>query len=321
MVKTTTISQSNERFASAHHEEGTVCVFAGATSGIGAGTLERMATMLPSPTFYVIGRSAARFASQLEKLQSLNPSCKVVFLEAEVSLLSDVDTACKQITAAEKKVDYLFMSPGMLPFNGPQYTKEGLEISFALSYYSRMRLMSNLLPLLRQSPQPRVLCVLNGGKEALMVEDDLGLEQGWSSGALMKNSTTMTSLALEYMAENESNKHITFLHVAPGLVKTDIFWRLTAQESSGLLWKMILPVLKGLFSILWLCLGISIEESGERQAFNLTSDSFGPGFLRINESNEVISSPGVLEQYRELGWPEKVWEHTERIFGKALATG
>jgi len=97
-----------------------VCVFAGATSGIGASTLERMATMLHSPTFYVIGRSATRFVAQHTKLATLNPSCKIAFLEADVSLLSDVDVVCKQIVQAEKKLDYLYMSPGLIPLNGAQ---------------------------------------------------------------------------------------------------------------------------------------------------------------------------------------------------------
>ena len=119
MVNTTIVRQCNARFASEHHS-GLVCVFAGATSGIGAGTLERMALMLHEPTFYVIGRSAARFTSQRSKLQSLNASCKIIFLEAEVSLLSDVDRVCKQITDSEKKVDCLYMSPGMMPLNNPE---------------------------------------------------------------------------------------------------------------------------------------------------------------------------------------------------------
>lgn len=113
MVKASTIRRCNARFASEHHE-GLVCIFAGATSGIGDSTLERMALMLHAPTFFVLGRSAARFASQHAKLERLNPSCKVVFLEAEVSLLFDVDAVFKQITAAEQKVNSLYMSPGMI---------------------------------------------------------------------------------------------------------------------------------------------------------------------------------------------------------------
>jgi hypothetical protein len=43
----------------------------------------------------------------------LNPTNKIVFLNAQVSLLRDVDAACKQIKKAENKVDFVYMSPGV----------------------------------------------------------------------------------------------------------------------------------------------------------------------------------------------------------------
>ena len=42
----------------------------------------------------------------------LNPSNKIVFLSAQVSLLGDIDAACEHIKAAEDKVDFVYMSPG-----------------------------------------------------------------------------------------------------------------------------------------------------------------------------------------------------------------
>jgi len=96
MVKSLTITQANARFASdSAHNAGLVCIFAGATSGTGAGAIERMAIMLKAPTFYVLGRSVARFTSQRAKLENLNPSLKLVFLEAEVSLISGIDAVSK----------------------------------------------------------------------------------------------------------------------------------------------------------------------------------------------------------------------------------
>lgn len=76
--------------------------------------------MLHAPTFYVIGRSATHFVALKTKIQSLNPTCKIIFLEAEMSLLEEVDRVCKQILNAESKLDYLYMSPGLMPLNGPQ---------------------------------------------------------------------------------------------------------------------------------------------------------------------------------------------------------
>ena len=334
MVKATAIRQYIE--FNKEQDVGLVCVFVGATSGIGASTLEKMVQKLQKSTFYVLGRSASRFTNQRAKLESLSPSCKIVFIQAEVSLLSAVDAACKQIAAAEQKVDYLYMSPGLIPLNGPQCTclpnaelavadtipldtKEGLETCFALSYYARIRLVCNLLPLLRQSPRPRVLSVLSGGNEKALHEQDLGLDKRWSSISVINHTTTMTTLAFEHLAER--NRRIAFLHSAPGLVKTDIFARLTPPESSGLLWRVTLASIRGLAAMVMLCFGMEVKECGERQAFNLTTDRYGPGMWRINPSSEPVSAPGVLERYREGSWSERVWEYTMGIFDTTLAMG
>lgn len=336
MVKTTEIRQCNEKFAKKNNAD-LVCVFAGATSGSGAGALEAMVGMLHTSTFYIIGRSAAQFASQRKKLEKLNPSCKLEFLEAQISLLSDVDGVCKQIAAAEKKVDLLYMSPGCIPFGGPRCTylpllkttalihcvdtKEGLETCFAISYYSRMRLIQNLLPLLRQSSRPRVLTLLNGGKEKPMFDDDIGLEKRWSADAVINHTTTMTSLALEHLAKDD--ERITFLHVFPGLVNSGNFIRVTAGESAGVVWRVMLSVFCRMITAVQLIFGITPEECGERQAYHLTSEQFGLGAWRIDNSSEVVSenAGGVFEKYRASGWSEKIWELTTAVFESALATG
>ncbi|KAL5347935.1 hypothetical protein ACLOAV_007346 [Pseudogymnoascus australis] len=310
MVKITTIRECNERLAKENNAD-LVCVFAGATSGSGAGALEAMVGMLHTSTFYIIGRSSTQFARQRKKLDKINPSCKLEFLEAQVSLLSDVDRVCRQIAAAEKKVDLLYMSPD---------TKEGIETSFSISYYSRMRLIQNLLPLLRKSTLPRVLTLLNGGKERPMFDDDIGLEKRWSAEAVIAHTTTMTSLALEHLSKDD--ERITFLHVFPGLVNSGNFIRVNAAESAGVFWRVMLRVFCRMITAVQLIFGITPEECGERQAYHLTSGQFGPGAWRIGNSSEVVSAHvgGVFETYRDGGWSEKIWKHTTAVFESALVT-
>ncbi|KAF7952666.1 hypothetical protein EAE96_005897 [Botrytis aclada] len=91
-----------------------------ATSSVGASTVKALAKMLQLPTFYVLERSATRFATQLEKLLNLNPQKTLVFLGVETSLISDIDAACKQILGVEERLDYLYMSQGCIPLNDPQ---------------------------------------------------------------------------------------------------------------------------------------------------------------------------------------------------------
>lgn len=201
-------------------------------------------------------------------------------------------------------------------------TKEGLDRCFALSYYSRIRLVTNLLPLLRQSPRPRVLSVLNGGREKPMLDEDIGLEKPKNFGAraAMNHTTTMMTLALEYLSKSE--KQITFMHAFPGLVATDNFSRLTAPKSFGLLGKLFVAFISRFVNTLQRLLGMSVADCGARQAFLLTNDEFGPGQVwRIDEKSESVTAPGVLEQYRERGWQEKVWEYTVGVFEKILTAG
>lgn len=152
-----------------------------------------------------------------------------------------------------------------------------------------------------------------------MHDEDIGLEQRWSPLAVVNHTTTMTSLALEHFAAND--KQITFLHAFPGWVRTDIFARRTAPVSSGVAWRVTLAAIRGLVTVVMLIFGMSAEDTGERQAFHLTSDRYSPGAWRISPKSDQISAPGVLEKYRERGWPERVWEHTLRVFDKALAIG
>jgi NADP-dependent 3-hydroxy acid dehydrogenase YdfG len=134
MVKFSTITQANLRFAANNAENtGLVLVFSRATSSIGSGILETMATMFHSSTFYILGRSSTKFQPQREKLEKLNPILKLVFLEAEVSLIRDIDAACKTIKEAGTKVDYLCMSQGCFSVGVPNCISLLSSPSFPLS--------------------------------------------------------------------------------------------------------------------------------------------------------------------------------------------
>jgi hypothetical protein len=179
----------------------------------------------------------------------------------------------------------------------------------------------NLLPLLRKAPRPVVLSVLNGGKEKLLLETDLGLEKNWSFSGLINHTVTMTSIAFDYLSKEENNKNVTFLHAAPGLVKTDIFSKLTPPDGSGVMWRLALPVIQSLAGFMYWMLAISVGDSGERQAFQMTSNTSGPGAWRVDPESEVVPVDvnGVVEKYVEQGWGEKIWEQTVGVFEKALA--
>lgn len=117
MVNISKIRKSNASFAAQGHS-GLVCVFAGATAGIGAATLREMVGLLHSSTFYILGRDPSRYGDKLDELKKIDPTNSIVFIETQVALISAIDAACKQISAAAEKVDIICMSPGGMPFQG-----------------------------------------------------------------------------------------------------------------------------------------------------------------------------------------------------------
>jgi NAD(P)-dependent dehydrogenase (short-subunit alcohol dehydrogenase family) len=342
---------------------GLVALFAGATNGIGLSTLKELVKDLNAPRVYIVGRSKEKFRNQVAELELLNPEASIKFIEAQVSLLKDVDDLCKDVSSQERKLDLLYMSPGYLAFGGPECkqslcfcssqinshnfnscmekdTCEGIDTCLSVSYYARMRLTFNLLPLLKNSQAPKVLSVLAGGQERRLLTHDLGLKENYSILNVMDQATTMHTLAFEHLAQDHQS--ISFLHAYPGWVRTDIVKNLFEGRQRGYLrtlasnW-LILP----LFNLI----ATSVEESGERQVFHATSRRYaskseqqqdaesvskkifaecsvpGSGVYRVAANGETLSDSKVLDSYRKDHIPERIWEHTIGVFEEALTKG
>jgi hypothetical protein len=197
-------------------------------------------------------------------------------------------------------------------------TGEGLELCFTLSYYSRLRLVSNLLPLLNRSPHPRVLSILNGTREKRINEEDIGLETKWGIMAVVDHSTLFTSLAFDHLAAQSENK-ITFIHDTPGFVSTDTPRTSFPSIEDGYLWWAFVSFMQVVTGWYIRHFGMAVKESGERHAYYLTSDMFGPGSWRVNKESEIVPDNSTLKDYQNRGWAEKIWDYTIRVWDKALA--
>lgn len=104
-----------------------VAVFVGGTSGIGKITLAEVARVGIGFKAYVIGRKESEhpFKAFIEELHQIQPDTNVIWVEGEVSLLSEVKRICDHIKTLESQIDLLFMTTGYAPFGGRQskYTK------------------------------------------------------------------------------------------------------------------------------------------------------------------------------------------------------
>lgn len=313
-----------------------VALFVGGTSGIGRSTLRQLALNTEAPTAYVVGRSENDAKPLLKELHQLNPLGSYNFIEADVSLISNVDEACERIKQHEKALDLLFMTPGGISLVGRRETSEGIDKLFALRYYARMRFAQNLLPLLEAAePQPgRVVSVLGGGFEGNINADDLDLKHNYNIVSCAMHSVTMTSLTMEHLA---ASHRASFIHVFPGIVGTNIYTNsfprpLAAVYNYGM-WPLMYP-----FSV-------NLEESGERHLFHATSERYsasssqksglpathdgdrvamgsdgvlGSGAYLMNWKGETSAAGKKMQRLRAQGMAQRVWEHTTDLLSRAV---
>lgn len=214
---------------------------------------------------------------------------------------------------------------------------EGIDRKMTLNFYSRMRFIYNLNPLLRNATSStpnfaRTLSVLGPGHEGAVNLDDLELKTGYSGMTCANHTIVMSDLMTTEFAEREPT--VTYVHSNPGVVNTGL--------SRGLPWygrlamKVATPLLWPFFT--------SAEETGSRQLFLATSALYPPakaaegspfasgvpapkGLSTWQGTDGKVGSGGyilhytgeptgkkILQEYMEKGVSKTVWEHTMGIF-------
>ncbi|KAI0116238.1 hydrogenase/reductase-like protein [Hypoxylon sp. NC0597] len=330
MVSLNAIRDSNSRIA-AELPAGLVAVFVGATSGIGETSLKQFVKCAIKPRIYFIGRSETAAERIKNELRSLNRDGEYTFLKYDTSLLLNVDQACRDIRDKESTINLLFISTGTL-VTGTQ-TQEGLHLFAALTYYSRIRFIVNLLPLIQAaSSLRRVVTVFAGTKEGPIFPNDFaGYTLGFGSGR--GHFTSMITLALENIAREAPE--VSFVHDYPGFVKTGL-----GRDAKG----PAMAVAKAVSTVIGPFLNIPLDEAGERHVFFSTSAQFPPAAgepradgVSLSKAMQIaISTDGktgggvysidsegepcnrkVLETLAKLrndGSRDKLWKHTQDEF-------
>ncbi|KAF4908011.1 Oxidoreductase lepF [Colletotrichum viniferum] len=251
-------------------------LFVGATSGIGKYTLFEIVSLNLPMKCYVVGRKASEPAMRpaLEALRRKNAQAELIWVEAEVSLLSEVKRVCGLIKEKEERLDLMCLTAGYAPFGGRNDTPEGIEVTHALQYYGRMLFTLSLLPLLRASPSPRVLTVLGGSfLSTNLLVDDLDLRKAGNFGGMRSQThmSIMNTLFLDRLASDPENAKITFVHNWPGAVDTGNMARYHAPS-----WLSPAPVTVLLKPVFWVLEHLGVLKNPTQRQNRKFSDSLSP---------------------------------------------
>ena len=227
-------------------------------------------------------------------------------------------------------------------------TKEGLDMNMSLLYYSRMRFIVKLLPLLLASPLPaHVVSVYAAGKEGKILPEDLSLRtpQQYGVANLRSHVTHMTTFFMEKLAEQNPG-HLSLTHIYPGLVFTEAFSSAGLPTWFKVAFRLSAPFVRPLT--------VPLEENGQRTLFLATpryparqvvksegtadrdeasanngaieiavgtDGNRGSGAYACDPNGETIPLKATYKKLRKEGLAGKVWDHTMKAFSDIEAGG
>ncbi|QKX53122.1 uncharacterized protein TRUGW13939_00196 [Talaromyces rugulosus] len=349
MVKLDVVRSANSALV---QSQPLVAVFFGGTGGIGSYTLRALATAEAQNggkgvRAYVVGRKAESAERILSECRDICPEGQFKFVQAgDLSLIQVVDQVCAEILELEEKegqdarIDYLMLSQGGSIFLPRKETKEGIDVTMSLMYYSRMRIIMRLLPLLLKSNlPPRVVSVYAAGMEAKLFPEDLSLRdlKHFSYSQARSHMVYMHTLFMEALAEQNASK-VGLVHIFPGLVLGPAFSSPELPAWFRFMWRFVFVPLFGRF------VTVPTEESGARM-LSLASPRYAPQAATdgdIKKSEELATgtngTPGsgvyaldsqcessiktkAYEKFNKDEMRKKVYDHTISAFEVAAQGG
>lgn len=192
-------------------------VITGGTDGIGRAAAIQLAKL--RVRLLLIGRNPDRGEAAVAEIKRVSGNDAVTFLQADLSLVKNVQRAAQQIRETFDRLDVLAHCAGNLFPRQRTLTKEGVELSFAIQYAARFVLTNELLDLLRTAPAPQVLSVAGGGTISGKVDFD-NLQGEKSYGFVEAIKTTSRACDLLTVEQIARYPEITFYNYGPGLVRS-----------------------------------------------------------------------------------------------------
>ncbi|KAK6820831.1 hypothetical protein PG987_015231 [Apiospora arundinis] len=327
-----------------------VAAFFGGTAGIGKMAVTELAKTFADHgdalSIYIVGRNQEAAQRIIGQCKDLCPAGNFQFVGGDMCLMKDTDRVCAEITRQEvdissrkgrkAKIDLLVLSQGELYFGSRIKTEEGLDKSWALSYYSRMRAALQLLPLLREASARggRVVSVLNPKLQKTLHTNDLLLNQPGNYGlsSAISHAAHMTSFFMEELARRNPGR-LSLCHYFPGLVDTDLIKKSPVPGWVSFIWLWILRPLS------WWRF-VPSDECGQRILYMASSPYYPPGessnettvdgavskiatgsdgkagsgSYRVDWDGEIFANTAALKKLHKEEAGQKVWDHTMSAF-------
>lgn len=199
--------------------KGKVVVITGATRGIGRAGAIRLAGM--GAVLLLVGRNRKRIEDIAQVCRQAGSSRVKTFL-ADLTLRHQVASLAKQIRACEPIVDVLWNNAGGY-FTERKITPERNERTWAMNHLAYFDLTQALIPSLRRSDDPRVICTASEAHRWGSISwGDLRGDRRWNGWKAYCDTKLANLLFVAEQGRRWSDAKIRICAVHPGLVNSSL---------------------------------------------------------------------------------------------------
>lgn len=200
-----------------------LAVITGSTEGVGY----EDALALSSAGWHVImmGRNAQKGVDSIARIHQTNPKAKVSFEKIDLADLSSIKAFALRMISKGQAINLLINNAGVMTPPKRLETADGFELQFGINHIGHFALTAQLLPLLRKSPDARVVTISSvANREGKINFDDLQSESLYVP-AKAYGQAKLANLIFALELQRQSEKHgwdIKSMAAHPGVSRTNL---------------------------------------------------------------------------------------------------
>ncbi len=267
----------------------------GGTDGIGKASAKELVKL--GYNVIIIGNTEEKGKAAIDEIKQAMPEGHIQFWRADLSLISEVLRISKLFQSQFRHLDALILCAFQMQPKR-RITSEGFEKTFALYYLSRFALIQDLGSVIGIKGETRIIDFATPGQNYGEIDfSDITMEKNYSAmNALKRGSFCNDLMAVEY-SKRAISKHVTFILVWPGTVRTGVINPYSQP------FKSFLKLYQWLF-------GTSPEKIGKISACYVTDRSLTTNRLKISyRMKEIKLGASRLDP----NLAQKLWEESLQL--------
>jgi len=282
---------------------GKIVLITGANSGIGKETARALAK--ESATVVMACRNLTKSIQVCEAIQEESGNRQVEVMQLDLASLSSVRAFTDQFAGKYLRLDVLINNAGIFSLRREE-TMDGFEKTMGVNYFGPFLLTNLLLPLIKQTPEARIVNVSSDAHFSGQIDlDDLNYKKKYPMFGFTAYGTSRlaTILFTQELAERLQNAGVTVNALHPGTVATNI-WNIGPKNKAYQ--RLINRITRSFL--------LSPEEGAQTSIYLASSDEVKGVTGKYFYKNRVKDgSP----QCKDIQVQKSLWQISEKLTGLA----